>query len=156
MAKLKPLADEDRDQLLKLGVDPILGKVFRNGIEIGSIGGDGYYRIWITPRNQRQKSLRRCHIIFWAANGRWPKTTIDHKDRIKTNDRISNLREADWTTQMGNRSNVIGRDLPVGVHFKPRMKSRPYLALCKGIHIGFFTTAEEASQCYQNFIKDSE
>lgn len=121
------------------------------GKEVGNTGADGYFRVTIYTKGGRQHTIRRPHIIWWAASGFWPTSELDHIDRRSTNDRIDNLEESNRVKQSGNRT-FPGRTLPTGVHFKPRMKTNPYQAIMFDKSLGFFPTVELAAQRYQEEV----
>lgn len=55
-----------------------------------------------------------AHRLAWLfATGQWPTLEIDHKDRVKTNNRIANLRLA--TRSQNNTNMPIRRDNSSGV-----------------------------------------
>lgn len=58
-----------------------------NGSEAGTLNAQGRIVIYGYGR-----IFQRSHLVFLAENGRLPDL-VDHIDRNKTNDRISNLRE---------------------------------------------------------------
>ena len=70
------------------------------------------------------KSYKAHRLAWFLYYGVWPSLTLDHKNLIKTDNRIENLREFDQGQQARNkpisRSNTSGC---VGVHFcKSRKK----------------------------------
>lgn len=153
----KPPTQVQLDALNRLVVDCDAGKVYNKlGVEVGNIGSDGYYRVWIKSdvHKSKQRPVRRCHIIFWAFHKRWPEEEIDHDDRNGLNDCIDNLIESDRNKNSANRSRPV-HDLPPGVHFKPRMKTNPYSAVKqfegKVHYIGYYPTPEQAAKAYINY-----
>ncbi len=142
--------DEVIARLSQYHVNTAMGIIYNPaGKLVGNKDNSGYMRLSIT-RDGKQISVRRCHIIFWAYYGNWPKKELDHKDRNKCNDRIDNLKEV---THQINMSNRTPRDLPAGVHFKPRMKTNPYQAVAFGKSLGFFPSTELAAQAYQRSLQ---
>jgi hypothetical protein len=131
-------------------VDTSRGKIYSKGAEVGSLGSDGYYRLSVT-REGRQIPVRRCHIVFWSFHDRWPESEIDHWNRIKTDDSISNLRES---TRSENQANRFDRELPPGVHLHG-WKSKPYEVQYKRKYLGAYPTVEEASEVYLNARKEN-
>ena len=84
----------------------------------GRIASNGYVEITI------QKRHYGAHRLAWLyVHGRWPEGTIDHRDGVKTNNWIDNLREA---TEAQNRANIErhGRNTSghKGVHYSQRDK----------------------------------
>ena len=68
------------------------------GKEAGTLDRNGYLVLRLAG------STHRVHRIIWAlVYGQWP-TIIDHIDRDKLNNKISNLREVDARTNCRNKS----------------------------------------------------
>lgn len=132
----------------QLTYDPNLGKVFKNGREIGYVDkSTGYVRIEGCGRK-----LRRSHIAWYKYYGEWPKQLIDHISRTKTDDRIENLRIADWSLNNSNRDKK--HDLPEGVTTGPNFSvHKPFQASIyikgKMKYLGCYVSPEEASKVYQ-------
>ena len=108
----------------------------------GSLDGDGYLCISL------QRRLYKAHRLAWLHTyGVWPKDQIDHINRIGTDNRISNLREATNKQNSQNRSkssnNTSGH--PGVGWYKPTSK---WVAQIKHnqklIHLGYFTNIEDA------------
>jgi len=74
---------------------PDIGKLFAYGLEIGSFDGQ-YLRVVID-----YKSYLVHRVIWFMTYGDWPET-IDHENKDKTDNRISNLRSV---TQQENTKN---------------------------------------------------
>ena len=145
----KPPSPKELESLRSYRFDTVNGEVFGpSGKSVGTIAGDGYVRVSITSENG-QRGFRRCHLIFWAKNGRWPTSELDHLNRNQLDDSVDNLVESDRVKNGSNREICHQRALPIGVYHRPRMKSKPYAAVHKGKHIGLYATPEEASAAYQ-------
>ena len=113
--------------------------------ECGAIIGGGYLRVGVC---YKAKYVHR--VAFFLMTGRWAKE-IDHIDRNKSNNIWINLREctasenkANSTKQSNNTSGYKG------VHWHKRAnKFRAKIQFQKKlIHIGLFTSAEEAAAAY--------
>jgi len=65
----------------------------------GSVYKNGYRYIKIN-----KKRYRAGRLAFFYINKKFPELTIDHINRNRDDDRICNLREADYSTQNKNRS----------------------------------------------------
>lgn len=64
----------------------------------GTIDVDGY--VAVTLGGRRHKG----HRLAWLfTHGRWPAVAIDHINGVKHDNRIANLREADWSQNQHNR-----------------------------------------------------
>lgn len=114
--------------------------------DIGSINAQGYVSISVTGTHIR---IRRSHLVWYIVYGVWPTTMLDHKNRIRTDDRIDNLQES---TEVDNASNrPTSGKFPKGVRVT-RNKSNPYAAQItrngKTRGLGYFKTPEEAHVRY--------
>lgn len=116
------------------------------GDPAGCIHPRGYVHIKI------EGSAYKAHRLAWLyVYGRWPNPAIDHINRVKTDNRISNLRETD---QLGNMQNKgIYRNNKVGYIGVSRARNGRYVAQLqvakKNRHLGVFDTPELASEAYQ-------
>ena len=108
----------------------------------GSLDGDGYLQITVLSR------VYKAHRLAWLyMYSNWPNDQIDHINRIRTDNRIANLREVSHKQNGQNRSkssnNTSGH---TGVRWH-RWASK-WLANIKHnhklIHLGCFATIEEA------------
>jgi hypothetical protein len=123
--------------------------------EIGKIAGCvdssiGYRNISITIDGKAHKF--KAHRLAWLyVYGVWPAKNIDHIDRNKLNNRISNLREATQQENMRNytkQPNKSSRYLGVSWH-KVRKKWQAKILLNNGPkYLGIFTSEEEAALAY--------
>ena len=128
-------------------------KVPKPGMPVGSVAGatgaNGYRYIAI----KRKKHL--AHRLAWFyVHGVWPKI-IDHLDRVKSNNRLSNLRNC--ASQSENHENLGphkgSRTGVTGVSYVPgKLRSRPYQAriakLGHNMYLGSFETLEQARDAY--------
>lgn len=121
------------------------------GVKSGDIAGTrlppGYIQVRLFGKSYRAHRL----VWFWHT-GKWPVAEIDHINRIKDDNRIENLREADSSQQMQNRpllkNNSTGFEgvYPsgnTGTRWKATIRHRG-----KFIHIGTYGTQEEARAAY--------
>lgn len=135
----------------------ITWNTFRNNqVNAGDIAGYVHVKGYICI--EVEHSEYKAHIIAWALYyGIWPVSLIDHKDRDKSNNRITNLREA---TKQQNCTNTKlyknNRSGHRGVAFdKKSGKWRAYIRVNKKIkHLGFYKTAEEAGKVWAAFALD--
>jgi hypothetical protein len=84
-----------------LHYDPITGKFTRYGnySKCGSKSYQGYILIGIGSKTYY------AHRLAWLyVTGEWPSKEIDHKNRIRDDNRWENLREADRSLQNRNRN----------------------------------------------------
>lgn len=106
----------------------------------------GYIRIKING------ALYQAHRLAWLyVHGKNPTDQIDHIDRDRRNNRISNLREATQSENLRNksiyRSNSSGFR---GVHWHKQHRKFAAVISISGRrkHLGLFNTAAEASAAY--------
>ncbi|CAI1840075.1 Uncharacterised protein [Serratia grimesii] len=110
---------------------------------VGSKDTYGYLQVKISEK------MYLLHRLAWLyVYGSMPKATIDHIDRCKTNNSISNLRDVSRCINMRNtptpRNNESGYK---GVHY--RKDSGNFYAFLtvnrKRIHLGCYNTLESAN-----------
>ena len=116
----------------------------------GTTQPGGYVFIGIDHAKQYRFLAHRIAWILWY--GEDPTLEIDHINRIKNDNRITNLRTVDRSAQARNKgmySNNTSGYAGVSLH-KPSNKWRAAIG-CGGRirHIGYFDTPEEASAAYQ-------
>ena len=90
----------------------------------------------------------RAHRVAWALHyGQWPKNEIDHINGIKSDNRISNLRDVDAATNSKNQpmssKNSSGK---IGVSWNGSIgKWHAYITIRQTRHhLGFFSDINEA------------
>lgn len=125
--------------------------------------------VWFT-RKRGDKEDTRCtiyingkdykrHLLVWIFHGNEPPNNeqhVDHKDLDTTNDRIENLRLATRSQSMANRrifsNNTTGYR---GVYYREGWgKWRARIQVNKkNIHLGDYSTKEEAYQAYLDAAK---
>jgi hypothetical protein len=93
-----------------------------------------------------------AHRLAWLyMTGTWPKSTIDHKDGNKSDNRWTNLREATSSQNAVNRKTNINNKLGIkGVtfHRSGRYQARLGIGNSRSRHLGMYDTAEEAAAVY--------
>lgn len=106
--------------------------------------GTGYYKIEVD-----KKTYPASHLAFLYMTGRYPTLTIDHINRHRADDRWCNIREATISQQNANK----GKNKRNTTGYKGVCKVRGrYMSSIQSNHvrqhIGYFDTAEQASQAY--------
>lgn len=91
------------------------------------------------------------HRLAWLLHyGRWPAGQLDHRNRIRSDNRIDNLREADNSINNHNKT-APQRNSTTGIRGVHRL-GKSFVSSIKSngktIHIGCFKTAEEAGSAY--------
>ena len=131
-----------------LDYEPNEGRFFWNsGVrkgeeQLGSIDHGGYRRIILAGR-----SISLHHAAWILTHGIVPKNTIDHINRVRTDNRIANLREATSSEQLQNRASVNCTGYR-GVCKDKRRFAGQIKIKGKKVHLGIFSTPEEAATAY--------
>lgn len=110
----------------------------------GRVDNHGYVRICFNGRK-----LLRSHIVFALYHGRFPAKHVDHINRVRTDDRPTNLREAEHCENMWNRTQKKGRVVPMGVFPRNGKFTAKIMHKRKLIYLGRFATQGEAEAAYQ-------
>lgn len=77
----------------RCGKRGVVGKV------AGTVDFGGY--VVITIDGKRHKAHR---LVWLYVHGKWPDVAMDHINGVRTDNRISNLREANWSENQHNRN----------------------------------------------------
>jgi len=99
-----------------------------------------------------------AHTLIWyMQTGEWLWCEIDHCDGNGLNNRWNNLRRCTPSLNNGNQhfrsDNTSGAK---GVCYKgDAYRSRPWVAVCEGRHIGYLATVEEAGAAYDRAAKEA-
>lgn len=147
MSKKELPSPELLRQLLRY--EPDTGKLYwkertsnrvKVGDQAGTVAANGY--IVISIFNKLFYAHRIAFAIFYK---KWPTLSIDHKDGIKTNNSIKNLREAGNLQNARNcslqkNSNKFG----LGVRFKNNKWLARIMVNYKEIHLGTFDSLDDA------------
>ena len=112
------------------------------GDRAGSLGGDGYLLIGVQSR------VHSAHRLAWLyVYGTWPNDQIDHINRNRSDNRISNLREVTNKQNMQNAGkyshNTSGHP-GVSWHKRDSKWVACIMHNQKSIHLGYFTNIEES------------
>ena len=103
----------------------------------------GYIVMKLLLDNKKYNLL--CHHFAWyCVNGNCDTNEIDHINGVRDDNRICNLRNVNHTQNQWNRTKARGYTWN-----KPLNKWQSKITLNdKSIHLGYFTTEEEARQVY--------
>ena len=120
------------------------------GARAGSVTVRGYVNIHVCNK------VYYAHRLAWFyVHGRWPNGHLDHINRVASDNRIANLREATRPQNMANT--------PVRSHNKSGKKGvakhhhKWVASICKHgrkVHLGSFGSAEEAHAAYVAAARD--
>jgi hypothetical protein len=137
------------ERLLELfSYDEETGKLFRSsgprsGEEITQTNARGY--LMVNVDNKRY----RAHRVIWKMVYGYDPDTIDHDDRNKSNNRLSNLKDGTQQDNLRNRTiSHKSRSGVLGVTFcKATQRWRSEISIGgKSLNLGRFSTVEEAAQ----------
>ena len=112
---------------------------------------DGYIDVGIRGRQHR------AHHIAWLLHYKTPHMhTIDHINRIRTDNRIVNLRDVPIQINTMNGSSHSDSEFRIkGVAYDPKYPSKPYRVQIsrhgKVVHRSFHTTLEAATEQAHKF-----
>ena len=141
-----------------LDYDPLTGRFSRRlpqgksrrfaaGTEPGTLTDKGYRRITIDGRQYMAHQLAWLHYY-----GVWSPTRLDHKNEVKSDNWIGNLRCASRRTNAENkgRANSNNRSGWLGVHYRPRArKYHAQICVDKRVQgLGHYVDPEEAHLIY--------
>lgn len=120
----------------------------RPGDRAGTVGPKGYIRIKFEGR------FYRAHRVAWLLHfGVWPTQQIDHRNGVRTDNRIDNLRDVPPRMNSQNRrsANCTNSNGLLGV--SARRERKGFVAQIRDSqgrmkHLGRFDTAEAAHAAY--------
>jgi len=108
----------------------------------GSVDGDGYLRVMALSRRYQ------AHRLAWLyMYGVWPEGQIDHINRIRTDNRIANLREVTNKQNHQNRSKPSNNTSGHSGESWYKRDSKWVAKIThnyKHTHLGYFENLEEA------------
>ena len=109
------------------------------------IGGRGYLLVALC-KDGKQKSKKVHRLLAQHYLPDWSEELyVDHIDRDRLNNNLSNLRMVTYQQNTFNKG-------AKGYTFKKHLKTKPWLAQInkdgKHIHLGYFSTEEEARRAY--------
>ena len=126
--------------------------------KVGEVAGsvdEAGYRIICTRINGKRTFIGAHRLAFLVHHG-WLPVEVDHWDTDKSNNRISNLREATRSQNMGNqgvrKNNKTGFN-GVGWHNRDQTYYAAITANGKRIHLGYFDCPIEAAKAYDAAAK---
>lgn len=82
------------------------GSKYKPGDEIQGSRRDGYIDIGMQGNYRtgvNKVAAPRSHLIWWKHTGQWPCGILDHKNRIRDDDRIANLQDVSFSDNSLNK-----------------------------------------------------
>lgn len=131
-------------------VDVMTGRDYKQfAVRRGDIAGYTNARKYVAVKVEG--NLYLAHRLAWLyVTGVWPELDIDHRDNNRTNNRWSNLREVNRSTNLENQTKPH-RDSKSGFLGVSRCGSKWQARVwVRGVrrNLGYFGTPEEAHQAY--------
>ena len=130
---------------------PIFGEAWNTryaGKVAGGRNSDGYFSLCLTYRG-RELRLLAHRIAFAMAYERWPVNEIDHKNRVRSDNRLANLREAtDAQNSQNQKKHATNTSGYVGVTRQGRCWRAKIRVAGKRKHLGNFASIEDAGRAY--------
>lgn len=119
-----------------------------NRVPVGHVvrakDGGGYYHVKV------RGIIYKAHRVAWLiVTGRWPVNLLDHINRDRADNRLSNLREATYTQNQYNRSQPF-----VGVTYRRNRNAYVARITVDGVrkYLGYFKTKQEAEEVYSQAV----
>ncbi|MGN8184597.1 HNH endonuclease signature motif containing protein [Burkholderia sp. 22088] len=159
MSRTKALTQDRLKQLLHYdpGTGEFTWRVSRGTVKAGSKAGSnnqGYVDISIDG------VMHKAHRLAWLyIHGKWPDDELDHRVGRRSDNRITQIREATHAENMRNRgAYACNKSGYAGVDWRPsRGVWRARIGLDgKQIHVGNFATAEEAHKARIARLKEMQ
>ena len=123
------------------------GEVFVGRVA-GRLNSRGYRRVTITLDGSRY-DLGRYSIAWAMVKGEWPLNGLDHRNRVRGDDRLGNLREATPREQNQNRGLQLNSTSGfMGVSRRGNKWEAQIMVDGRGYYLGRFPTPEAASAAY--------
>ena len=133
--------------------NPETGGIYnQRGARIKTKCSDGYIQLCVTLGDLRT-TVRGHRVAWFLYYGVWPKEAIDHIDGCKTNNKLSNMREASRSLNSQNQK-MHRNGRPVGVSYL--RNDNKWLARAprrfldhvadRPTYIGIYRTMEEAGK----------
>ena len=127
---------------------------FRRGCCAGKIAGHvnrhGYRVIKLA-----RKPIRAHRLAWFLSFGVWPTKGIDHKNGIRDDNRLSNLRDVDHSVNMQNKRSAMSNNKSSGLlgvtwNKQHRRWQSKIMVNKKFHHVGLFDSPHEAHAAYLN------
>jgi hypothetical protein len=123
--------------------------VLFSGKAVNKLDSRGYRIVRLTADGKRYR-MRAHRVIFALQTGEWPAADVDHKSRIRVDNRWSNLRPATRAENVENTLQDHNSTGMPGIWWCARQRKWWAKIQAKGRrrHLGSFATAGEAHACY--------
>lgn len=141
-----PLLEMVRREIAYCPETGLFTRIKGNVAKVGAKVSGGYIQIKFRGRRIQ------AHRLAWAlAYDKWPSELIDHKNGIRDDNRLTNLRPASHHQNSVNKKPVSGRSSLKGVSWHKATK-KWVASICtprKRISLGYFDTEQAAFDAYE-------
>ena len=131
-----------------LDYDPQTGEFAWKPQKAGTLTSDGYIQICVDGKRYRAQRLAVLHMT-----GEWPKDVVDHKNRVRSDNRWGNLEDSNPSKNAMN-SGVFSTNTSgvrgVCWHRRTGKWHAKIDVRGKRVHLGYFDTLEEATAARQD------
>lgn len=120
-------------------------------VKVGDMAGSTNKTTGYTSIKIGWKRYPAHHLAWFYVHGSWPAEQIDHRNRVRSDNRIKNLREA--TNSQNQQNRAIESPCKSGLRGVCKRGNRwtaEIMANKKRIRLGSFKTPEEAGAAYLN------
>lgn len=121
---------------------------------VGSVAGTLNKRWGYVYISIGSKLYRACRLAWLWVHGVWPDGDVDHKNGVRNDDRVSNLRDVSRGVNMQNQriAKTNNKSGFLGVSRARGARERPWFSRIKSDGkvkpLGYYATPEEAHQAY--------
>lgn len=130
--------------ILTYRVDIPYGAWVKAGDRAGVQTKKGYRVVLVHRRRYPEQDL--CWLLYY---GEWPTHILDHKNRIKNDNRIKNLRDATRSQNIANRIMTKTTRRFRGVEYQARLGWAAYIKIDGRLKkLGNFSTEKRAAKAY--------
>lgn len=130
--------------ILTYRIDVKGGAWMKAGDRAGVLTRKGYRVLLIKRRRYPEQDV--CWLLHY---GEWPKGILDHKDRVKDNNRIRNLRDATRSQNQANKPRIASSRKYKGVTYQVRLGWAAYMNFDGRLKkLGNFPSEREAAKAY--------
>jgi hypothetical protein len=148
MVETKPIKDYEN---YLISTD---GTITKNGIQVGYPTVIGYIGVCLSKNNTKKYThIHRLVAMTFIPNPE-NKREVDHIDRDKTNNKISNLRWCSPSENARNKTIIVGKNKYTGISWcKTMNKYRARIKIQrKETLIGYADTENEAAEMYNAYL----
>lgn len=116
-----------------------------SGKEAGTPNAEGYIVVSVVWAGRQRKRLA-ARVIWAMHNGAWPAQQIDHINRVRSDNRIENLRDVSLAANQANKAHT--NELP-GAYASGPSRFRSQISIAGRVaYLGTFDTPQQAHAAF--------